>query len=692
MHKDLLFEIGLEEVPARFMPGALEQLQNKTKEIFDKNRLQYQNIESYGTPRRLTLYVTELQARQEDLVEEAKGPSKNVAFDEDGNPTKAAIGFARGKGVNIEDLVVKETQNGEYVFAQVRKEGKNTSEVLPEILKEVIFSLSFPKPMRWGDCQMRFARPIRWLLALYGEEMVPVQIEEVVAGNETYGHRFLSSGKITINKPEQYFEKLKEHYVIVDQSERREMIWQQIIELAQSQGGKVKEDRELLEEVTYLLEYPTALCGNFAENFLELPQEALITPMKEHQRYFPVWDGADGLLAKFITVRNGTEDHIDIVTAGNEKVLEARLADAKFFYEEDTKIPLSHRVEKLKNVVFQEKLGTVYDKVERIKSLSEYLSEELKLSPQAKENSLRCAYLAKADLVTSMVYEFTELQGIMGEYYARHDGEPEEVCKGIREHYMPRFSGDDIPESTVGTVVAIADKIDTIVGCFAVGIQPTGSQDPYALRRQAQGICYMIKEKDLDLSLQDLISRAYNNYRQKLQLELTEEEVIQEVGSFFQQRLANIMEEEGIKYDVVNAVLASGWENGADVFRRAHALTAFKEKEEFEALLIAFTRAGNLAKKATTDNVDENYLKEEVEKKLWEQFLLVQQETAPMLQKGDYFDALVIISGLREPIDDFFNGVMVMVDDENVKNNRLALLKSISDYMGRIADLSQIVS
>ncbi len=690
MQKDLILEIGLEEVPARFMSDALEQLKNKAQKLLNDNRLKCKNLHTYGTPRRLTLYIEDLSSMQEDLIEEAKGPSKNVAYDSEGIPTKAAMGFAKSRGVDIKDLIIKEIDNGEYVFAQVKKEGKNTIEVLPQLFKELVFSLSFPKPMRWADYQMRFVRPIRWIMALFGDEIIPFSIEDVHSDRITYGHRFLSNGIIEINNPREYISKLEDEYVIVDPSKRKKIIADQIKELEQKEFGFVDKDNELLEEVNYLLEYPTALCGKFDEKFLNLPQEVLITPMKEHQRYFPVWDEDNKLLNKFVTVRNGSSDYLDIVTAGNENVLKARLEDAKFFYEEDIKIKLDEKVDKLKNVVFQEKLGTVYDKMLRIKDLTEYISQKLNSSSIVKENALRCAYLTKADLVTSMVFEFTELQGIMGYYYALHDGENEEICTGIREHYMPRYSGDNLPSTDVGKIVAIADKIDTITGCFAVGIQPTGSQDPYALRRQAQGICLIIKESNLDLSLKDIIVKAYKNYESSINLKLSEDEVINEMSIFLKQRLSNIMEEEGIKYDIVNSVLNVSWEKGADVFKRAKALSIFKEKQEFEALLTAFTRAGNLSKKAVKIEVKESLFEEGIEKKLWKEFLIVKEEASPLIEKGEYLKALSVISNLRDIIDEFFEEVMVMVENSRIKNNRLALLKNISDYMSNIADFSKI--
>ncbi|KKM11042.1 glycyl-tRNA synthetase subunit beta [Clostridiales bacterium PH28_bin88] len=691
MAKDLLLEIGTEEIPARFMSPALSQLKELAEKGLAARRLDYRAVATYGTPRRLALLVSDLEERQRDLVEEVKGPAAKVAFDAQGNPTKAAEGFARGQGVPVSALTVKETPAGAYVFATKKLAGGPAAGVLPEFLLEVIAGLNFPKPMRWGYLDMRFARPIKWLVALFGPDVVDLELAGLRSGRLTRGHRFLGSQEIEIREPGDYLPRLEENYVIADQERRREIIWQQIVTLAAQEGGLVQEDEELLEEVTHLLEYPTALCGGFDSSYLELPQEVLITPMREHQRYFPVW-GPDGrLLPKFITVRNGTAESLDTVRQGNEKVLKARLADAAFFYQEDLKEPLADKVVRLQPIVFQESLGTMYQKVERIQALAGYLARAMGLPPETEQDAIRCAYLAKADLVTGMVYEFPELQGIMGAYYAAHAGEKESVSRGIREHYQPRFAGDALPETPVGKVVAIADKIDTIVGCFAVGIQPTGSQDPYALRRQALGISHILLSGEHHLSLRDLVTAAYRAYDPTVRLQVPLEQVIQDVGAFFRQRLENIFEEKGFRYDVVNAVLAAGWDDPTDAYNRAGALAAFREDPGFDALLTAFNRAANLAQKAEARPVDPAAFVEAVEGQLYQAFSRVQAETGPRLAAGQYLESLRVIATIRQPIDDFFAGVMVMVEDERVRNNRLAMLKAISDYIAAIADLSKIV-
>ncbi|MDA8235861.1 MAG: glycine--tRNA ligase subunit beta [Clostridia bacterium] len=690
MAKDFLLEIGTEEIAARFMPGAIKQLKELAENIFREKRLNYKSIDTYGTPRRLTLVVSGLDEAQAELVEEVKGPAKKAAFDAEGKPTKAAEGFARGQGVSVADLVVKDTGSGEYVFATRKEAGRATGDILPEICPGLITGLSFPKPMRWGYNELRFARPIRWLVALYGEEVVNFELEGLKAGRETLGHRFLSQGAITINNPGEYLPKLEEGFVIVDHRKRQSIIWEQIQALAKEEGGIVEPDEGLLEEVTFLLEYPTALCGKFEVHYLELPKEVLITPMREHQRYFPVIDANGKLLAKFITVRNGGGDYLDIVRAGNEKVLKARLADARFFYQEDLKKPLAENVERLKKIVFQESLGTIYQKVERIIKLVEYLAAQTAAGAAETEAAKRAAYLAKADLVSNMVYEFPELQGIMGEEYARKSGEPEGVAKAIVEHYRPRFAGDGLPETVPGTLVSIADKIDTIVGCFAVGIIPTGSQDPYALRRQALGISHIILDKGYGISLQDLVTQAYRGYEGNAQLKLTLAEVQNEIIEFFKARLKNIFTDKGLRYDEIDAVLAVGHDNFADAWLRAEALSFVRQQPYFEALLTAFNRATNLAKKAESDNANPANLVEEVEKELFNRFQAARQEVEALRSRKDYRGLLQTMAQLQQPIDNFFNGVMVMAEDPAIRNNRLGLLKQIDDLMYSVADLAKI--
>jgi glycyl-tRNA synthetase beta chain len=686
--RDFLLEIGTEEIPARFMQSTLEQLKSRAQQLFEEARLEWKSLAAYGTPRRLALYVGDLAERQRDLTLEIKGPAKKAAFDSEGKATRAALGFANSRGVKVEDLVVKDTGSGEYVFALVQEIGRPTREVLPEILPKLVLGLHFPKSMRWADQEMRFVRPIHWLVSLYGREVVPFQLGNILAGRLTYGHRFLHPAAVSLQEPREYFSSLEKAWVIVQQGKRQEMIREQSARLAFSVGGRVELDPDLLEEVTYLLEYPTAFMGDFAESFLELPEEVIITPMQEHQRYFPVRNREGALLPKFIAVRNGTEEGLEQVREGNEKVLAARLADAHFFFQEDLKEPLSDKVEKLKAVVFQERLGTVYEKTERLQQLVMFIGKKLGWPSSLIETAMRGAFLAKADLVTNMVNEFPELQGVMGGYYAQVS-EGKEVAQGIREHYLPRFAGDSLPNSRQGLAISIADKIDTITGCFLAGLIPTGSQDPYALRRQSLGICHMLLEKELPLSLKELVDRACSLFGCQGEEAI---KVRDELLQFFRQRLDNIFQEEKkFSYDVVAAVLETGWEVPVDACKRAEAVQRFKEEPAFDSLVTAFTRAANLAQKAAVSEIDPGLFQEEVERELYRCLETARRVVQKKLEVQDYRGVLQAIAALREPIDDFFDGVLVMAPEENLKKNRLSLLKGVVDLALQVADLSQLV-
>ena len=686
---NLLLEIGTEEIPAKFMPSALKQLQELAENKFKETRIDYTQINTYGTPRRIVLFVQGLPEKQEDLIQEVKGPSAKVAFDNEGKPTKAAQGFARGQGVEVTDLKVKETDNGTYVFALKKETGKPVAEVLAEILPDLVVGIHFPKPMRWGSLEIRYARPIRWLVALLDNQVINFNIEGLASNNISRGHRFLGSQEICISSADEDFKLMEENFVIVDQNKRQEMILNQIKDLADSVQGIVEPDKELLEEITFLIEYPTALMGGFNPKYLELPKEVVITPMKEHQRYFPVLTKTGELLPKFITVRNGNAEYLEVVQEGNEKVLEARLADAKFFYDEDRKVKLADYVEKLKAIVFQEKLGTVYEKVERIQKGTGFLAQLLEVDTLVKEKALRAAFLSKADLVTNMVYEFPELQGVMGEKYALTSGEDPVVARAIFEHYLPRHGEDKLPQSMEGALVSIADKIDTIAGCFAVGIEPTGSQDPYALRRQAAGICSIILDKQLDLNLTVLIEQALDNYEGKL--DLNKEKLIQTIYNFFEQRVRNILHEKGHRYDVIESIITAGYDNLSQTILRAQALEKVKGTDTFSKLLTAFTRANNLAKKAESNIIKEEYLVEKVEQDLYAELIRVEKQVKENIETQDYQLALEAVANLEEQINAFFEGVMVMVEDENIKNNRLALLCKVTKLVEPIADLTKIV-
>lgn len=686
MNNYLLLEIGVEELPSRFGQTTLDQIENNLSKLLKEERINFDNIEKYATPRRLTFVIKNLADKATDLEEEVKGPAKKIAVDADGNFTKPALGFMKSKGLDTENVYFKQLGNAEYLFGTIKQEGKHTSEVLKTIVPEAIKNVTFPKAMRWGGKNMRFARPIRWMVALLNNEVLDIDLEGIKSSNITRGHRFLGEREFEVNSVEEYFEKLDKNFVVLDQHKRKEMIRKQAIEVAKSLGGEVELDEDLLEEITFLVEYPTAFYGEFDEEYVKLPKEVVTTPMKEHQRYFPVLkDGK--LLPNFIAVRNGDSNRIDLVKAGNEKVLRARLADALFFYHEDTKKPLESFVDKLQTVVFQAKLGTVYDKTLRIEKLSQVILNELNMT-ESKENTLRAAKLCKADLVTNMVFEFTELQGIMGRDYAQVSGENEEVCQGIFEHYLPRFAGDILPETNTGIALSIADKLDSIAGFFAIGIKPSGSQDPYALRRQALGILSILLDRKLSVNLNNLINAALDNYSN---LEFNKEEVASQIVEFFVERVKNLFKDLGIRYDVIDAVLNNNLDDISDIHTRALELNRWLQKDELVEMLTAFNRVATLAEKATTDIVKEDLLKEDAEIKLYNGFKEIKSNVESLLLDKKYNEALDAFATLRPLVDNLFDNVMVMDKDEAIKENRLGLLKQIYSTMLTICDLSKIV-
>ena len=683
MSKDLLLEIGTEEVPAHVMPGILSQLKENAAKAFKELRLDYTEIRTLGTPRRSALFVKGLAERQPNVSSENRGPSVQIAFDADGNPTKAAQGFARGQKVDAKDLVVKDG----YVYAMVHEEGKAAAELLQAVLPELICGLSFPNNMRWADLEFKFIRPLRWIVALYDKEIIPFEVAEVKSGRVSRGHRFLSEGDFAIADADSYEKACEEQFIIVDQNKRKTMIREQIEEVARANGGKAEITEDLLEEVLYLVEYPTALCGKFEDKYLKLPPEAVITPMRDHQRYFPVKDAAGRLLPLFITVRNGGKEYLETVQHGNERVLRARLDDAQFFFDEDRKKSLEQHMDKLKTVVFQVGLGSIYDKAGRLVKLADKISGVLQVSAEDKKDAMRAAKLAKADLVTGMVCEFTELQGIMGREYALLDGESPAVATAIDEHYMPRFAGDAQPQTTAGRIVSIADKIDNIVATFSRGLIPTGSQDPFALRRQALGMVNMMIEAKYQVSLSSLVAAEMDllgigdaDARMKMQAD---------VADFIRLRLKNVLADAKIRYDVVDAVLQDVDDIYA-VYLRARTLAKALEKDMTKTIQ-AFVRAGNLAKKAKNSAVDAALFNTAEEKALYQAYTSAQSAVDSLVKGQDYLGAIDALSDLAAPIDAFFDGVMVMDKDEKIRSNRLGLLKSVDELIHRAADFSKLV-
>jgi glycyl-tRNA synthetase beta subunit len=687
MNNYLLYEIGVEEMPSRFVESTLGQLKdNLTKDLTEK-RVGFSEIETYATPRRLVLVVKGLADRQADLEEEVKGPSKKIALAEDGSFTKAALGFMKGKGLGENDVYFKDLDGTEYIYATIKEVGEDTEKILYDVLGEIVKAVVFPKSMRWGGKNMRFVRPIRWLLALMNDKVVPVNMEGIIASNKTVGHRFLGAKSIEVTSIEDYLAKLEENYVILDQAKRKAIIRDQIDKVAASINGRVDMDEDLLEEVTYIVEYPTAFYGEFDKEYASLPKEVVKTPMKAHQRYFPVVDDKGDLLANFIAVRNGNDYKIENVKKGNEKVLEARLADALFFFREDRKKALVDYRPQLNTVVFQEKLGTLLDKSERLYKLAGRLADEIGTDVN-KDLLERAAYLCKADLVTSMVFEFDELQGYMGMEYSKLDKEDPIVSKAIYEHYLPRFSGDEIPQSAEGAILSIIDKIDTIAGFFAIGIQPTGSADPFALRRQCLGILTILLEKNIELDIARLAELALDQYSG---VDFDKASVVDQIVAFFNDRTRVMFKDLSIRYDVVDAVLASDEKNMSDLYARGQAINAWIDNPSLNDMLVAFNRVSTLAEKAEVLDIEEVNLVEAAEKDLYAKFVLVDKEIVNLMGQKKYTESLDAFASLKPAIDDFFETVMVMDENLDVRKNRLALLANIYKSMLNICDLSKIV-
>ncbi len=711
----LLFEIGTEEIPAKFMPGILKQLKELAAAKMQELRIPFEDITVYGTPRRMAFIAGGVAETQADVVVEAKGPSVKIAY-VSGAPSKAAQGFARGQGVDVKDLVVRDN----YVYAVKHLAGQPVVELLPGLLMDILTSLSFPKTMRWADYEFRFVRPIRWMVALFGDQIIPVEICGVKSGKFSMGHRFMQQslkaaaesqgllsaalskvgnkvysalagvkGAVEIPSAGDYKKVMYDNFVMVDQDERRALILQQIKDLAAQNGGEAEINEDLLEEVNYLVEWPTALCGKFEEKFLSLPKECIITPMREHQRYFPVLDEDGNLLNKFITVRNGGSEHLDIVTHGNERVLRARLSDAEFFFNEDRATKLEDRLEKLKTVSFQEGLGNMYDKSERLVKMAEMLRFAIN-TPVDEEELRRCALLCKTDLVTGMVIEFTELQGVMGREYALLDGEKPEVATGIFEHYLPRFAGDALPATTIGRIVGIGDKLDNICATFSRGLAPTGSQDPYALRRQALGVINILLDANYHISMAKIIAGTL--YLLDIKPEETGK-LVPQIMEFFKQRLRNLLMDQGIRYDVIDAVFADKRNDDmVDLAVRCKALAAYVEAGNAEPLVQVSVRVSNLCKKIEKEVAISGALfKDESENKLHEVVAAVSKEIIPEIVLYDYAAVLKAGEKVIEPVNAFFDNVMVMDEDENVKNNRLAMLEEVRGIVNAVGDLSLLV-
>lgn len=682
MAKDLLFEIGAEEIPAGFMPNILGQLKQLAETKLNDAHLPFESIATYGTPRRLALIVKGLADTSAEISERHKGPSASIAYDADGNATKAAIGFARGKGLDVADLVVEDG----YIYAETKTAGVPAKDIVTDMLPQLITGLNFPKSMHWGNLDAKFVRPVRWLVALLDEEVIPVEFATVKSGNVTRGHRFLGADEITIKNAASYVDTLKENFVMVDQDARRELISKQLHDIAASKNASIVWDDDLLEEINYLVEWPTALCGGFEESYLALPDAAIITPMKDHQRYFPLV-GQDGkLLPMFLTVRNGSDHSIEVVQAGNERVLRARLDDAKFFFNEDRKKPLIDRQDGLTKIVFQEGLGNLADKTERLLKLGRVFGEECGLHEDAVVVLERATELAKTDLTTGMVTEFTELQGVMGKEYALLDGESEEVAEAIFEQYLPRFAGDVLPQTEAGKVLSIIDKVDNIVATFSRGLIPTGSQDPYALRRQTIGILNILLGSEWNISLRPIFKASMELLNVPAE---KQEELLGQVEEFFTLRLKNIFLDREVPHHVIDLLLSNNELSVADAEGLVNALLANRIDENVE-LVQAYTRMYNLVKDVEYIGVNSDLLKEDAEKALFEAASKASEESLAAWEANDYAAVVAVPATLVPAINKFFEDVMVMDKDEAIKANRLQLVRLAYSVMAIIGDISAL--
>ncbi|MBA4370729.1 MAG: glycine--tRNA ligase subunit beta [Coriobacteriaceae bacterium] len=688
MSRDLLFEIGVEEIPSTALYGAIGQLAAKAAAALKGARLGYEDLNAYGAPRRLVLRVTGLAERADDLSERVKGPSVSAAYDADGNPTKAGEGFARSRGVESADLETVEENGNAYVYAAIERAGLPAAEVLPGLLAELAAAIDWPKSMRWGSGEVRFSRPVRRLVALFGDDVVPVEYAGLTAGRVTSGHRFLADD-VEIASASEYDEAAQAGRFVYDQAKRAHILRDGIEAAAAGVDGRAVVPEKTFAEVVNLVEWPTVVVGHFDAAFLEVPREVLETAMESHQRYFPV-ESADGELTNaFIVVHNGDPERNDVITAGHERVIRARLADAAFFYREDLKAPLEAAVPRLETIVFQEKLGTLGAKAARMEALAEKLARIADVDADAEAEAVRAAHLAKADLVSHAVVEFPSLQGVMGRYYALATGESPAVAEAIVEHYRPRYAGDDLPASIAGQLVSVADKLDTMVGIFAAGMPPTGSQDPYALRRGALGILGIITAAGLRLTLTDSIAAALEGYAGVIP-GLDVEGTGSAVQDFVVGRLEGVLKDRGHAFDTVAAVLAVVSDDPADALARCEALTAFRSQETaLEDLSVAFARAQNLRDPALGTETDPDIMGPE-EAALAKALDLAENDVAAAVAARDYAAALAALAALRGPIDVFFAGVLVMAEDEALRANRLRLLnRFVAPFLG-FADLGRL--
>ena len=698
----LLLEIGTEEIPAGYIYPALRELAATLHKKMTAARIEYGPAKIYGTPRRLAVKIEKVAAKQLPLKTELTGPPLNIGFDESGKPTMAAKKFAEKAGVGVDKLIIKDTQKGAYLCAQKHERGLATRILLKDILPKVVLAIPFPKTMRWADLDIAFARPIHSILALLGSKVIQFKLGNINAGRYSYGHYFMNPGKIKIDSADDYIKSLKSAKVVVDLDVRRKAVEREITKAAKKVHGSILPDEELVDIVNNLVEYPVAVAGKFDDSFLELPDEVLITAMREHQKYFAVINKSQKLLPHFIAVNNTIARDMKLVAKGHERVLRARLADAQFFYQGDLEVSNEARVEKLKGVLFQAQLGTMYDKIQRVAKIGQFIARavDVDLAGGRQENELkaqvsRAAKLCKADLVSQVVGEFPKLQGVMGRVYATIAGELPTVSAAIEEHYRPTYSGGPLPETIAGSLLSIADKIDSICGCFSAGLIPTGASDPYALRRQGIGVIQIINGKGFSFSLRKLIKKSLGQFDLKGSGELNG--LTQKVYTFLQNRIIQLLADQEYAKDAIAAVVDASIDNVPNIWSRLEALESFKAKPDFEPLAVAFKRVGNIIKKSgkleeggKPGEVQENLFEHESESALLAAYKKVEKRVSDAMKKGLFEKALLDIAALRGPVDAFFDGVMVLAEDTNVRRNRLALLGHIAALFGKFADFSKL--
>lgn len=685
---NVLFEVGLEEMPARFIAETEKQLVDRTINWLEENRLTYQSLKTFITPRRFAIQIIDLIDKQEDLETEVRGPAKKIALDQAGDWSKAAIGFTKGQGASVEDIYYQEINGTEYIFVKKFTAGKQASEILPTF-KDVILSMTFPKNMRWANSRLRYIRPIKWLVALQNNELIEFEIEGVKTGNTTNGHRFLGE-QVVISDPLNYEAQLLEQYVIADREKRQTEILSQLNSLADKHNWQIDIEADLLEEVTELVEYPTVFSGKYSDDYLVIPEEALITSMKVHQRYFPVRNKKQKLLPFFVAVRNGNAEYIENVAKGNEKVLNARLADGLFFYQEDQRRTIDENNAKLEKIVFQQQLGTVAEKVTRVRNNAKAIAEHLGLDEQEINQVDRAASISKFDLVTQMVDEFPELQGVMGEKYADIFGEDDVVARAINEQYMPRHAKDQLPETVVGAILSVADKLDTIIGCIGVGLVPTGSQDPYALRRQAMGIIQILEQKKWSIRFETLIDTVLSQFDESI-ISIEKRAAVREtVLDFIAGRISFLVKEEDVSHDIIKAVTHQEIGIISHLLNKAKLLEEKRQDRSFKASQEALGRVVNIANIEVDIPVDPTLFDNESERELYTAYQEVEAEYLAKTDQGMYLEALQLLEQLTPKIEQFFDQTMVMVDDSLVKNNRISLLNRIAELIFQLANFKEI--